>query len=168
MILLYPYPHQIVSLILGAILVSAIGFPLYAIYKLITRRMDMTIKTRFNKILILLGIAFGVLFFTELVIALITEHQVNQQLGFRYATPDTPEGELFIITRIETGSIMDKSGLQVDDQIRMFSTADLYKLIIDNQGKEILIPIERDQSEMNIRVPIPEMELTLLKLTFTY
>jgi len=130
--------------------------------------MEMMIKTRFNKILILLGIVFGVLFFTEIVIALITEHQVNQQLGFRYATPDTPEGELFIITRIDTGGIMELSGLQIEDQVRMFSTAELYKLIIDNQGKEILIPIERDKSEMNVRVQVPEMELSLLNLSLTY
>ena len=130
--------------------------------------MNMMVKNRFNQILIILGITLGVFFFTELVISLITEHQVNKQLGFRYATPDTPEGELFIITKVEIGSIMDNFGLKVDDQIRMVSTADLYKLIIDNQGKEILIPIERDQSEMNIRVPVPEMELSLLKLTFIY
>ena len=168
MILLYPYPHQIFSLIIVVIIVAAIGLPLYSIYRLITRKMGMTFRNRLNRILILSGITFGVLFFTEVALAIITEHQVNQQLGFRHATPDTPEGELFIITRVESGGIMDRSGLQVEDQVRMFSTADLYKLIIDNQGKEILIPIERDHSELDIRVAVPEMELSLLKLTITY
>ena len=32
----------------------------------------------------------------------------------------------------------------------------------------MLKPVEREQSEMNIRVVVPEMELTLLKLTYTY
>jgi len=60
----------------------------------------------FNGFLKIAGIAILVIFFTETTIDLITIHHVNKQLGFAYATPDTPEGELFLITKVVPGKTM--------------------------------------------------------------
>jgi hypothetical protein len=43
----------------------------------------------------------------------------------------------------------------------MNSLSDLYKLLINNQGKEVLIPILRDKKKMMINVWVPEVDVPL-------
>jgi hypothetical protein len=68
----------------------------------------------------------------------MTIHKVNKQTWFNYATPETPEGEPFSITKVVPGKAMDKAGLKRNDVVQMRNTSDLYRLLINNQGKEII------------------------------
>ena len=111
---------------------------------------------------------FPDIFLEELTVSLITEHQVNKQLGFNYATPDTPEGEIFEITRVDIGKTMYKSGLRIYDRVQMNSTFDLYKLLIENQGKDVNFLILREDKKIMIYVKVPEMILPLRKYSINY
>lgn len=168
LILLYPYPYKTVAAIVTAIMLAAIALPLYGFYRLVIRKMTEKAKATFHKILTIAGIVLLVIFFAEGVLTLITEHQVNKQLGFGYATPDTPEGEFFVITKVVPGGIMDKAGLKPDDRVLMQTTSDLYRLLIDSQGKEASFSVLRDKKEMDITVKIPEMALPLRRMVFLF
>jgi hypothetical protein len=98
LILLYPYPYKTFAVIVAALIVTAIALPIYGIYKLIIRKMNERTKRVFHGFLKIAGISILVLFFAELTVSTITNHHVNKQLGFNYATPETPEGEFFEIT----------------------------------------------------------------------
>src|SRR4030042_3812932 len=89
---LYPYPYKTFAAIVTAIMLAAIALPLYGLYRLIIRKMTEKAKATFHKVLTITGIVLLVIFFVEGALTLITEHQANKQLGFGYATPDTPEG----------------------------------------------------------------------------
>ena len=106
------------------------------------------------------------LFLADVIVSSITAYQVNRQLGFRYATPDTPEGELFVITKVTREKTMDKAGVIPGDEVQMNSVSDLYKLLINNQGKEVLIPILRDKKKIMINVWVPEMDVPLKDISF--
>lgn len=130
--------------------------------------MNIKAKTIFHKILLFAGISLTILFFAEIAVSLITIHHVNKQLGFSYATPDTPEGEPFLITKVLPGRIMDKSGLKPGDHVQMFAVNHLYILLINNQGKEVEIPIKRDGIKMMIKVKVPELDVPLAKVSFLF
>lgn len=168
LILPYPYPYKTFAVIFGAIVLIIIGLPIYGIYRLIIRRMTEREKEIFHRVLIVTGICLFVIFFAEGTLALITQHQVNKQLGFKDATPETPEGEPFLITRVDPGGVMAKAGLKPEDQVLMNSTSKLYKLLIKNQGREVEFMVLRDNKEITIRVKVPELELPLKKLTIFY
>jgi len=99
---------------------------------------------------------------------LITEHQVNRQLGFSYATPELPEGELFLVTNVVPGGVMDKAGLRIEDQVLMNSTVRLYRLLIECQSKVAAFQVLRDNTEVTISVKVPAMELPLKRVVFLF
>jgi hypothetical protein len=141
-----------------------IGFILYAIYNLFIEPLKYQRKKVLKRLLVIAGILFTILFSTEITITLVKNHQVNKHMGFRTATPDTPDGELFIITRIVPGETMDLAGFQVNDQVPYRSVNDLYELLVNNQRKEVQIPIKRNQKELSIAVMVPEMEILGIKI----
>jgi hypothetical protein len=53
-------------------------------------------KVVFYRVLKIIGICLFAIFFAEMTVSLVTQHQVNKQLGFNYATPETPERKNFI------------------------------------------------------------------------
>jgi len=167
-LLLYPYSYQNESFFISAIILLFISLIAFGFYKFITLKMNIKIRTVFNRFLIFAGISFFVFFVVEMTIVLITEHQVNKQLGFNYATPDAPEGELFLITEVVTGKTMYLAGLKPDDQVRMNYVEDLYKLLINNQKKEVVIPIIRDKKEVSINIKVPELDIPLTGVSFLF
>ncbi len=168
LILLYPYPYQTFTRIFGLLIIIIVGVPIYCIYMRIVRKMTEGAKAKFHRILKIIGICILVFFFAELTITLITQHQVNKQLGFNYATPETPEGELFLITRVVPGKVMHKAGLKKGDRVQMWSTSHLYRLLIENQGNEAEFSVLRDNKKIIVRVKVPEMELPVRKATIFF
>jgi len=157
------------ELLLGtAMVVTIFGLAVYGLYRLIIWRMGKGTKTVFQRYLVLAGISLLVFLFLEMTVSLITIHQVSRQLGFHYATPETPEGEPFLITKVIPGKAMDQGGLRANDEIRMRNVNDLYLLMIKNQGKETFIPILRDKKEIEIRVQVPQMKVPLAKVSFLF
>lgn len=167
-VLLYPYPYQYVAVIFSCLILLIFSSAAYGIYRLITWKMNVRVKTVFNSFLIVLGISILVLFFAEVIVSLITIHHVNKQLGFCHATPDTPEGELFEIYNIVPGKTMDKAGLKPGDQIQMSAVNQLYKLLINNQRKEVVIAIRRNKKKKEIRVSVPELDVPLADVSFLF
>lgn len=165
---LYPYPYKTFAVIVSALVITAIALPIYGIYKLIIRRMTERTKAVFHRVLKIIGIFLLVIFIAEMTVSSITTHQVNKQLGFYDATPETPEGEFFIITKVIPGGVMAKAGLKPDDRILMQAVGHLYRLLINNQGKVVTFLILRDNNEVTIRVKVPEMELPLRRVTFLF
>ncbi len=167
-VLLYPYPYQYAVVIFSCLILLIFGSAAYGIYRLITWKMNVRVKTAFNGFLKIAGISIVVIFFAEVTVSLITIHHVNKQLGFCHATPDTPEGELFKICKIVPGKTMDKAGLKPGDQIQMNATSDLYQLLTNNQGKEVVIPILRNKKKINIRVSVPQLDVPLVGVSFLF
>lgn len=127
----------------------------------------LTRKT-FHEILYWAAIITTILFFAEVTVSVVTIHQVNKQLGFRYATPETGEGEPFLITRVIEGQEMDNAGLRIGDQVQMSSTSDLYRLLINNQGKEVSFPVSRDNKQLMIRINVPELDVPLKRISLLF
>jgi hypothetical protein len=165
---LYPYHSREFSIFAAALFIIVIVLPVYGVYRLIIWKMKERSVSVFNTILTITGICLMTLFFAEITLILITQHQVNRQLGFNYATPETPEGELFEIIRVDPGKTMDKAGLKQFDVVQMWNTSHLYKLLINNQGKEVTFSVIRDEKEIIIRVMVPEMYLPLRKVVFLF
>jgi hypothetical protein len=168
LILRYPYPHQNISFFIGLVLFSVAGLLLWGLYWLITRKMGLRTKKIFKSTIITVGILGVVVFFVTIVTCLITTTQVNRQMGFSYATPDTPEGELFVIKKITPGKAMDIAGLKPSDEVQIRAVNDLYRLIINNQGKEIVIPVKRNGELLNIRLVVPNLNVPLAKVSFIF
>lgn len=162
----YPYPHQNAAMLVTALAALIVGLPVYGIYRLIIWKMNIRVKKVFHVFLKIVGISLVVLFLAEMIVSLITTNHVNKQLGFSCATPDTPEGELFVITKVISRKTMDKAGLKFGDQVQMNNVDKFYKLLIDNQGKEVEIVVLRNQKEINIRVSVPKLDLPLLSVSF--
>jgi hypothetical protein len=139
---------------------------MYVIYRLIILKMGTWTKRIFHLVLYRAAIITVILFFAEATVSVVTIHQVNKQLGFRYSTPETEQGELFIITRVVPEKTMDQSGLRKDDQLLMSSTSDLYRLLINNQGKVVSFPVIRDNTQILIRINVPKMEVPLKSVSF--
>ena len=162
----YPYPHQNIAMLVMGLFLLITGLVAFGIYKLITWKMNLKVKKVFNIFLKIVGILIVIFFFAEMTVSLITTNHVNKQLGFSCATPDTPKGELFIITKVVAGKTMDKAGLKPDDQIQMVAVSDLYKLLIDNQGKDVTIAVLRNQKEINIMISVPKLDVPLASISF--
>ena len=144
------------------------GSAAYGIYRLITWKMNVRIKTIFNGFLKVVGISILVLFSAEVTVSLITIHHVNKQLGFCSAIPDTPEGELFEISEVVPGKTMDKAGLKLGDQVQLHAVNDLYQLLTNNQGKEVVILVLRNKKKIKIRVRVPELDVPLVGVSFLF
>lgn len=166
--LAYPYPYKQEAVFITAVALFIMGSIAYGLYKLITWKMGAKIKSLFQQFVVIIGVMAAVLFFAEVTVSLITTFQVNKQLGFTYATPETPEGELFEIQKVIPGKTMDKAGLKPLDQVQMWNTGHLYRLLINNQGKEVKIPIKRDGEKMFIKVKVPKMDLPLGRCSFLF
>jgi hypothetical protein len=158
---LYPYHSRAFSLFAAVLFTIVTVLPLYGVYWLIIWKMTTRGRMLFDRILIMSGFLLVTLFFIEITLTLLTEHHVNKQLGFNYATPETPEGEFLVITKVVSGGIMDKAGLKRDDRVLMNSTIKLYRLLIRNQGGETEFNILRDNKEVTIRLKVPAMKLPL-------
>ena len=87
-------------------------------------------------------------------------------MGFKYSTPESKEGEFFIIKYVEPGKAMDEAGLMIHDQLTLFSVNELYRLLIGNQCQEVSIIVRRKDEEHTIIIKVPEMELFLQRLSF--
>jgi len=167
-ILLYPYAYQYVALFISLLIFLTFAIPAYGLYRLIIWKMNVRVKTKFHRLLIVAGVFLVVLFYTGIALSSITKYHVNKQMGFRYATPETPEGEPFLITKVSPGKIMDKSGLKPGDHVQMYAVSHLYTLLINNQGKEVEIPIKRDSIKMKIKVKVPELDVPLAGVSFLF
>jgi C-terminal processing protease CtpA/Prc len=130
--------------------------------------MHPSIKNTLDSSLKIAGFSIVVLFFVEVTLSIITIFQVNEKLGFCYATPETSEGELFKITKIVTGGTMDRAGLKPGDQIQMIDVNDLYKLLLNNQGKEVTIDVVRNSKINRIRIKVPELDVPLAEISFLF
>ncbi len=168
LLMLYPYPYQIFALFITLLIVAAVGFPFYGIYRLIIQKMSKKGKELFSRVLKIAGISLIVIFLTEMTITLITQQHVNRQLGFGYATPETPEGEFFIISRVVPDGIMAQSGLKPEDRVLLDGPVDLYRLLINSQGRDIEFNVLRDEEKITIMVSVPEMELPLGRVVFWF
>ena len=122
-------------------------------------------KHRFSRIfksvfacIIYLGI---ILLDVEMTMHLILQNDVNRQLGFNYATPEENEGEIFLITEIESGNVMDRSGLKAGDQVSLDNVDDLYRLLVYNQNKTVPIPVRRGRESIVVRPYVPRLKLTI-------
>lgn len=163
LILLYPYPYKTFAVLVTALVFLIIGMPLYGIHRLIIRRMGERSKPLVNRVLLFSGILLLTFFFTGMTLSLIKIHQVNQQLGFRYATPETATGEHLIITRVERGKPMDEAGLRAGDRICLTAVDELYAMLVNNQGHEVEIPVLRDSIPEVIKVSVPELHILDIK-----
>jgi len=163
MIFLYPYPYKTFVVVVSGVVLLFVVMAVYMISRLIWERSDKRFKQYMNRILVVCGIAGGVFFFSGFALTMIKIHQVNQQLGFRYATPETPEGEPFILTKVESGGTLERAGFKLQDQILLPAVDDLYALLVNNQGGAVEIPVMREGEPMMIAVQVPEMELLAIK-----
>jgi len=152
---------EMIRFLSGILFIIVILLPIAGLYLfIITKASDRSRKIfdRFLRIIIMLVL---VIFCIEIAISLITEHQVNKNLGFNYSTPELPEGEVFLLTKVTPGMPMDNAGLKPYDQVLMNSTMRFYRLLIDNRGREAEFKVLRDEKEIAIRVRVPEMQLLL-------
>jgi hypothetical protein len=60
---------------------------------------------------------------------------------------------------------MARAGLRRFDQVQMDNANDLYRLLINNQRKEVVIPVERDGKALEIRASISELDLSFEKVS---
>ncbi len=167
-VLLFQYLYQYIDMIFTICILLILGAGAFGIYRLAIWKMNERVKKVFHNSLKLAGILILVFFFAEMIFSLITIHLVNKQLGFNYATPDTPKGELFEITTVEPGKIMEKTGLIPGDQIEMTAVDDLYKLLIKNQEKEVVIPVLRDKKKIKIKLKVPRLDVPQAYASFLY
>jgi len=135
-------------------------------YYLLIWMMNPKLKARFKRLLKMLVILFSIFFFFDMTTSIITIFQINWQLGFSYSTPETKDGEIFRIQRVSKGKVMDKAGLKPWDRVLMHNVDDLYRLLIQNQGKEIIIPIIRENEKIEIKLIVPELNAPLKKVSF--
>jgi len=165
---IYPYPYQHAAMFITVLAILLVGSATYGIYRLIIWKMNIRVKTIFHSFLKIVVILIVVLFLAEMTVSLITEHHVNTQIGFNCATPETPKGEIFLITKVVSGKIMDNAGIKPGDRVQMAAVSDLYRLLINNQGKEVAIAILRDNKEINIKVRVPKLDVPLASVSFLF
>lgn len=152
-------------------LVSFTGFLVFCsiiagLYFLITWKMKPKVFSGFKRILSIVIFIAGVVFVFDMTTSLITIFQVNSQLGFTYATPETKDGEIFELQIIRKGKTMDKAGLKSFDRILMNNVNDFYRLLITNQGKTVTITVLRDNEKIEIPVYIPQLNVPLQHVSF--
>lgn len=159
MVFLYPYPYQVAAILVAAVMFFFLGIPIYAIYRWFIGRLTSEQVKHLKKRLFIAGTALTIILLSSGALSLVKIVQVNRQLGFGYATPDTPAGELFLITKVEYGKTMFQAGLRENDEVQFGSTSDLYALLIHNQGKEVEFSVKRGGKIIPITFVVPEMEI---------
>ena len=90
-VLIYPYAYQTFAVFVSFLFLVFMGLIAIGLYKLITWKLSAWLKTVFHRFLLFLGISLAVFFFAELTLSVITIFQINKQIGFSHATPETPE-----------------------------------------------------------------------------
>lgn len=86
--------------------------------------------------------------------------QVNERLGFEYATPEDDTGkEVFLITNVVPNGVMSLSDVRPGDQIRMRRVDSLYTLLLKNRGSVASISVLRKGLELEIQVKVPTFKL---------
>jgi len=165
-ILFYPYQYQ--AFVLTFLILLPFGLAGYGIYMLIIWKMYVSVKRVFHKILMITGISILMLFFAEITVTLITIHHVNKQLGFSYSTPETKEGEFFLISKVIQEESMHKAGLKPGDRVLILAVNDLYIQLIENQEKEVSIPILRNNKEIEIKLIVPKLDIPLSDISFLF
>jgi hypothetical protein len=83
---------------------------------------------------------------------------VDSQMGFKYGTPYVNGVEVFVIEEVTAGGVMDRAGLRVGDHPDC-SIASLYETMVFGQGREVEIPVTREDKPVVVRVPVPELVL---------
>jgi len=165
-ILRYPYPY--VEEYRGFVIIFLLitGSIAYGLYKLITWKIGESTKSVLDSLLVLAVVLYFVIFIIDMTFSLITTVQVNRQLGFCYATPYTPEREIFEIQKVRPGKPMDQAGLKRFDQIQMNNVNDFYRLLINNQGKEVVFAIKRNDTLIDIRLTVPDLSVPFAGVSF--
>jgi len=165
-ILLYNY--KIIAFLASALICVFIFLPVYRIYRLIICNMNEGKRILFQRVLKITGICIVIILLAELVLSIMVQNQVNRQLGFNYATPETPEGEYFEIIRVDTGSVMEQSGLKLYDRVQMPAVSQLYRLLLNNQVDEVSFMVLRETDMVEIHVQVPAMQVPLWRLAFIF
>lgn len=109
----------------------------------------------------IVAIIFDILMFTWATLCIILQNQVNSQLGFDYATPDEEQGEIFIISEVVPGKIMDQAGLKEGDIIPWNDVSILYRMLVYHQESAVSIPVIRGVQYLMIRIEVPILNLTI-------
>ena len=83
---------------------------------------------------------------------------VDKQLGFHYGTPYENGEEVFVITDVTPGGIMDRSGMRVGDYPEC-TIASLYERIVFGQGRKVHLALKRSGTVVNIEIMVPALAL---------
>jgi len=83
---------------------------------------------------------------------------VNAALGFAYETPYEDGNEIFVISRVDPGGLMEQAGLRVDDRPQC-SIASLYERIVFGQGRDAEVPVRRAGRTITVTVRVPPLNL---------
>ena len=145
----------------GIIFIIVIALPVAGLYLFIINKLNDRSRKTFDRVIRIITVMLITVFFAVIAVSLITQHQVNKNLGFNYSTPELPKGEVFLIMKVTSGMPMDEAGLKPKDQVLMNSTMRFYRLLIDNQGREAEFKVLREEKEIVLRVRVPEMKLIL-------
>lgn len=95
----------------------------------------------------------------ELNARLRLHNDVNEQMGFEYATPYKNYREIFVFSEVTPRKPMAESGIKKGDEILSLNVVDFYRLIVLNQGREISVSIRRENKKMQIAVKVPLLNL---------
>jgi hypothetical protein len=119
---------------------------------------------------VLWGILAFIMFFVlvQVTIALIIQAQVDRHMGFAYATPEGIGGEFFVLVEIQSGSVMAKAGLAVGDTLGFHAVDSFYRLLIENRGNTVYIPIRLGETIKEYPLQVPEMNLKYLGICVIY
>ena len=63
---------------------------------------------------------------------------------------------------------MDQAGIKLDDQVQMNDVNKLFMLLINNQGMEVFIPVERNKRKIEVKVKVPELDVPLADVSFLF
>ena len=160
------YSYMLESFVLTGIILAIAGLIAYGIYRVIIWKMGDYFKRIFHRILMVIASLLIAFFFSDMIFSLISIHQINKQMGFSYATPDTPEGELFLIRKVTPGKIMDKSGVKAGDHVQLYAVNDLYRLFLENQNREVAIKVKRNKELIDITINVPNLDVPFKRMSF--
>jgi hypothetical protein len=113
------------------------------------------IVTYLNVVGFVVGISFLIFWDTNLVGHMILQRELNSELGFWYDAPRNEGDDVLVITEMEPGKLMEKSGLRVGDRVRYSRRTDLYSMFLLNQGKEVTLPISRNGKPVVLLIHVP-------------
>jgi hypothetical protein len=154
----------LITMVMAGIGYVFLYLPLNYLFKKLSASLQKIVRTT----LIVIGITGFSFFMFQVGVAISIQGQVNRQLGFNFATPDTKDGEAFIITRVDSNMTMYRAGLKVNDTVRLAAVDYLYKMLMNNQGSEAVIPIRRGGKDIEVTVLVPEMIIRYREISLFY